>query len=778
MPADNEHLRDVLRAADQVSHSSALEVNAARNGQRPPDWLRLLSGRALTASEVENGMAIPRRLMAIGEEVDLADMSSWFQEHRGATLFLRAEAGEGKSTYLSLLDNTLKDSAIVLTWLPDRVLRVDEIQDIAGTARSLFNADIASRDPESLPVVVLAELLPVLNEAVVDSVLATLNEHELRGDEAVFLIAGRPSAINSLVPLPVGAELCSLGPINATDVSALCAHLQRAYAEISSDKREDWILARFPNLPDFLKLPTGEQVSYFLAPGQPLIVGFLRAIYGNDFINRLVGEYRRMENTADGQAYLHVCLATMSGIGLPEDFLRVLAPNAALDIRSEYDPWVRTDNDEHIARHPVIAQTVLERSRAYTTLSECFEGLVELARQKPSSLQLLFDIANGVVHMRALSTADKRITARIRGRLADVLTLDSGLPSRLFAESSNAARLFSWGSLLRSVPPLTPSARYVTLYEAAVEVLKRAFDLASQADRALAERIEYALDCAVRDLALATGKTESIATREDRIMRWRDFIDRDWPGPGFYADLFDTAREVAHELTFSSAPDRDSDPLFWAYLISGIAYQYLNATHSESYINARSPYYGELFNRGMHYALPTRQVEVWKEMWRLAAALHTFPMPGLMYAQSLLEISDSQSSKDDAITTLLEVVNRFGPDPGTLHLLAKLASTRTDLIPSLKSVISDRISRPAGSMDLAILYHAAALIEEDGSLRIGYLEESVEWFSKMQWRGATWDTLGETWMEACAELKRLGASAAGCGKVFQDVRNKVQRMRR
>ena len=131
-------------------------------------------------------------------------------------------------------------------------------------------------------------------------------------------------------------------------------------------KATDWISALFPNLPDFLKLPIGEQVNYFLAPGQPLIVGFLRAIYGNDFINRLVGEYRRMENTADGQAYLHVCLATMLGIGLPEDFLRVLAPNAALDIRSEYDPWVRTDNDEHIARHPVIAQTVLERSRAYT----------------------------------------------------------------------------------------------------------------------------------------------------------------------------------------------------------------------------------------------------------------------------------------------------------------------------------------------------------------------------------------------------------------------------
>ena len=58
----------------------------------------------------------------------------------------------------------------------------------------------------------------------------------------------------------------------------------------------------------------------------------------------------------------------------------------------------------------------------------------------------------------------------------------------------------------------------------------------------------------------------------------------------------------------------------------------------------------------MHYALPTRQVEVWKEMWHVAASLHTFPIARPHeYAQSLLEISDSQSSKDDAITVLLKV---------------------------------------------------------------------------------------------------------------------------
>ena len=763
--------------AARVSGSSALEVSAARTGQRPPDWLRLLSGRALTASEIENGMAIPRRLRAIGEDVDLVDMPSWLEQRRGATLLLRAEAGEGKSTYLSLLKETLKDSAIVLTWSPHQSLRVDEVQNFADTTRSLFNAEIAARDPESLPVVVLAELRPTLDDATADAISSTLNDHESRGDEAIFLIAGRPSAINSLVPSPIGAEFCSLGAMNASDVSTLCAHLQRAYAEISSSKSDSHIFALFPNLSNFLQLPIAEQINYFLAPRQPLIVGFLKAIYGNDFIKRLVDEYRLMERAADRQAYLHVCLATMSGISLSEPFLRALAPNAALDTRSEYDPWIRTDNDEHIARHSVIAQTVLENCGAYASLSECFEGLVQLARQQPNALQLLFDVANGVAYMRALSTADMRIPARIRGRLAGALALDQELPNRLLAESNNAARLFSWGNLLRFVLPRKPSAQYVTVYETAVDVLNRALGLAQQADRPLAERIEYTLDCALRDLALATDHTESIDEREDRIMRWRDFIGRDWVGPRFYADLFDEAREVVHELTFTGVPDRDSDSLYWAYLIGGVAYQYLWATHS-AYIAGRENYYGNLFDRAIHYALPTRRVDVWKEIWRTAATLHTLPAPGIAYAQSLLEMSDGQSSKDEAITVLLEVSDIFDSDANVLRVLAEVASTRTDLAPSLRTRISDLIRRRTSPAKLALLYSAAALLEEDDSLRREYLEESVECFSKIRWDPTKWQAQGHYWVLACTELKRLGGSAAGCGSIFQDVRTKMERAMR
>jgi hypothetical protein len=245
----------------------------------------------------------------------------------------------------------------------------------------------------------------------------------------------------------------------------------------------------------------------------------------------------------------------MSGTAVPEHILRALAPTAALDARSNYDPWVRNDNDEHTARHAVIAQTVLERCGEYTALSECFESWVELIRRQPQVLSMFFDVAVGIGYMRPLSTGDKRVPARIRGRFADVLMADSGLLNRLLAEGgANAARLFSWGNLLRSLFPRTPSERYINLYELVMDILTPAFEIAQGTDRSLAERIEYALDCTIRDYALAANEEETIEEREDRIIRWRDFVTRPWAGPRFYADLFDAARDLAHDLTFGSIP--------------------------------------------------------------------------------------------------------------------------------------------------------------------------------------------------------------------------------
>ena len=771
MSTEKEHLRGALRAAARTSHSPALEVSGVVEAQRSPDWLRILSGRALATADVEGGMAIPRRLTTAAGDVELGDMPSWLRQHRGATLFLRAEAGEGKTTYFSLLDEALKASAIVSTWLPGQALNLEDVQNLTDITRSLLDTEQNARD-ESLPVVIMAELPPSLDIATVDTILSTLNAHERRDDEAIFIIAGRSSAINSLAPRPIGVEYCSLGSIRATETAMICERLKRAHDEISSTMPPTRINDLFPNLVSFLQLSSAEQASYFLVPQQPLIAGFLKAVYGSNFIQRLVDEYSLLENLADRRAYLHLCLATMSGIALPEHVLRSLAPQAALDARSRYDPWVRTDNDDHIARHPVIAQTVVESSGDYTALSECFEGWIGLVRRQPKNLSLLFDVANGIAHMRSLSVTDKRIPARIRGRLADALMLDGTLVNRVLAENgTSAALLFSWGNLVRSILPAKPTDRYASLYETAADLLGQAYDLARQTDRALAERVEYEWDRAIRDCALAANETEPIEEREDRIIRWRDFLDRAWATPKFYFELFNAARDIARELTYDRVPDRDSDSLYWAYVVTGQAYQYVYASQNKFYIDQISESYGDIVNHAMYYGLPTRCPEAWREIWRTAVAKHSFAATGILYAESLIKRA-GESDFDTAITVLRENLDVFNGDPGSLYLLAKHVSAKTDLAAFVKEEVTKAISETHTHPGWGTIYATAALMEEDESVCQSLLLKSAENFAKVDWDRSTWSGRGHIWIEVCTRLRRLRVPSVGCEKNLEALYSK------
>ena len=771
MNSGADRFRAALRSAAQASQSMAISVTAIDGTQRSPDWLRLLNCRVLTDPEIASGIAVPRRLRTPGEELELTEVLPWLKRSRGKTFFLKADAGEGKSTYLNLISNALAGAAIVLTWRPGTQLYIDDVLNIVETARSMYSPE-SGDEPSSLPVLILSELRPHLNNETMNMVLSTLHEHELRGDEAIFLIAGRPGVINLLVSQITGAEICSLAPINAAEASALCIQLEHAYAEVLATVSLTRVAELFPNLPNFVRLSLSEQSSYFLLPEQPLIVGFLKAIYGNDFVQRLVGEYRQIENDADRLAYLHVCLATMSGVPMPEHFLRALVPAAAIDKRSNYDPWVRTNDDAHMARHALIAQTVIEGSKDYTSLSQCFEQLMALTSELPDSLSLLFDIATEVAYMRPFWSADRRIPARIRKRFAAAFMLDENLLNKLLAESTSASRLFSWANLLASMPSAKPSSQYVDLYETAMDLLRVASELTPQSGGTLSESIEYRTDCAIRDLALATNEEESIDVLEDRIVRWRDFIDRPWPGPHFYADLFDAARDVAIALTFHQLPDRDSDSLYDAYLTAALAWEHLDAMRADFLLNPRYSASGELFRRHMYYALPSRYVQVWEAMWKKARYLHTRAWPGIRYAESLLE---DRSRHDQAIATLLEVLDHFPCNSECIYALAKISSGNSELSHFVRSKATECTSLISKVADLGMMHHAAAMVEEDAAIRQEQLEKAVDNFAKHEWNAAGWDVYGESWIGACAELKALGYKSDACGQALRNVRSRLER---
>jgi hypothetical protein len=762
----HEPLREAIRA----SRSRALRADGTGEGLRPVDWLRFLSGSALASPEIESDVAVSRRLATLDGDVGLPDVPQWISQRQGRVVFLRADAGEGKTTYLGLMSAALRDSTIVLTWIPGADLTMDNVLNVTETVRSLST--------EPLPAVVLTELRPTLDESTAESVLSTLREHESRADDTVFVIAGRPAAVDFLAHRIGGTEICTLAPVNAAEAAALCDRIQRAHDEVSKTLTAEQITERCPNLVTFLALPPDGRTAYFSSvPHQPLIIGFLKAIYGQDFVQRLVGEYRELAATADQRAYLHVCLATMAGLDLPERILRALAPAADFDARSKHDPWVRTERDDHVARHAVIAQTVLEGCKDYAALEQCFEGWVELTRRRSDTVPLLFHVVAGVAHSKPLAIRDKRITERIRRRLMLVLGDDVTLQERLTAESgASPARLFSWARLLSAVVPATPTEDCVPLLTAVVGLYKAALDLAS--DRILAEQIEYHRDRGLRDLAVAAGVPESIEDLEERVTRWRDFLGRQWAGSQFYADLFDTARQLALGLTVNRPVDRDSEPVCFAYLTSVFALVYLQSTGSQTYLVGRIDAGGELISRYLRYALPTRYMDVLKQAWELARRLRSSARIGAIYARAVLESPNQGNCKDEsridtAVAVLREVLDINPNDSEAIYLLASLSLKRTDLIPFVRERLDGNTNDGSKSRWVrATLHSAAALIEKDPDARRRHLEQAVEAYAQLRWGSQHWDLVGKRWKDNCAELRRLGCEPGACGEVLKREQSK------
>lgn len=776
MSAFEGGLRRSLQEAIRASRSRSLRVDGTGGGLRPVDWVRFLSGSALASPEIDGAVAIPRRLTTPDGDVALPAVPQWIRERRGRVVFLRADAGEGKTTYLGLMAAVLRDSAMALFWNPGADLTMDDVLDVTATVRSIH--DPASTEP--LPAVVLTELRPTLDESTARSMLSTLWDHESRADDTVFVIAGRPAAVDFLANRVGGAEICTLASVNQAEASALCERIQRAHDEVSKTLSAKLIAEQFPNLVSFLALPPGARAAYFSVPGQPLIIGFLKAVYGPDFVQRLVGEYRGIAETVDQRAYLHVCLTTVAGLDLSERILRTLVPAADLDARSRHDPWVRTERDDHVARHAVIAQTVLEGCKDYSMLQQCFEDWTELSRRQNEMVPLLFHVVAGVAHMKPLAIRDKRIVGSLRRRLMLVLGDDTTLLARLIAESgASPVRLFSWARLLHTLAS-TSTEDGVPLLTTIVGLYDAALDLAS--DRMLAERIEYCRDCGMRDLSAMSGNPESVDDLEERMVRWQDFMGREWAGPQFYADLFDTARQVAVELSLNRPGDQDSDPVYRAYVTSALAFVHMWSTDGQTYAKERLAASGELINRYLHYALPKRYVDVLKQAWDLVRTLHcTFGQAGVLYANALLESPNlgdrtDESRVDEAVSVLKEALELEPNTTDATYLLASLSLKRTDLIPFVRAGIDGNTSTNAS--EVATLHSAAALIEQDPNARRRHLEQAVETYARVEWTGRAWARLGKRWIDNCAELRRFGCHLAACGKVLERQRSRYQAIKR
>jgi hypothetical protein len=680
---------------------------------------------------------------------------------------LRAEAGEGKTTYLSLAHAVLRESAVVLRWIAESELTMDEVLNVTGSVRS-------TTESESLPAVVLAELRPTLDEPTRNIALATLREHESRADDTVFLIAGRPAEVNYLADRLGGTEITTLAPIYGTEVFDICDRIQRAFSEVSKTLTTEQIAERFPNLVTFTGLPQSERAAYFSVPDQPLIVGFLRAVYGNDFVQRLVTEYRNYD-AADQLAYLHVCLATMAGVKLPEPVLSALAPAAHLDERSRMDPWLRTELDEHLARHAVVAQAVLEGSEDYSALEGCFQDWVDVSSRQRRAVSLMFDVISGITYMKPLARNGASSKRRIRTRLIQVLANDTSLQQRIVTESGTSpARLFSWARLLWVLTPITRNDESESLLQVVVDLYESALDM--PLETTFAERIEYHRDRALRDLAIASGVPESEDDLLDRLIRWRDFLRREWVDAEFYANFFDAARDLAHELTLGRPPERDSDALYHAYLAGILAALYLRSSGDAKRWSERAGASTELFVKQLSYALPTRQIDIHRLHWERSRELGTGWHSGTVYAESLVETYAKGESRDEALVdeaalVLTQVLRAAPGDYEAIYQLAQIAVKRPEHIPFVREAI-ERFS-VVSRWGAALVLNAAALIEHDSDARRERLQQAVEAAAQLdRWSPHMWQKLGKHWQQHHAELRRLGYDSPESQAALQRARKR------
>lgn len=381
-----------------------------RNESCNPEPERCLAGFSLGFDEIEAGFAVDRhvKVNTLKDPISIKDLPAWLVQQKGKTFLLLAEAGEGKSTFKNILMHYLMETSIILEWcLHDRKTPFQkEYYKLPGfltTVHRFMRREATAQEPN---IIVFGEALTKLSDFDVDSIRISLKERENSADHSVVLITGRPGDLRS-IKWGVSIEEIRLQPLNKEEAGKLCENLRKAYSMLRGGKKisDDEINYRYPNLLHFLNTTSQQQAAIFLEFGKPLLAGLLQAAYGKECLRRIKEEFEELESPAK-TAYMHICLASLVGEGIPEDLLRQLAPKAELNNYCNYNPWIRIRRI-HRARHSVFAQTVIERLdyEGYDLLTRCLESWLNAVRENKISSFLAWSIFDKIAQWELLAPA-------------------------------------------------------------------------------------------------------------------------------------------------------------------------------------------------------------------------------------------------------------------------------------------------------------------------------------------------------------------------------------
>ena len=634
--------------------TNALHIALAKSPYRdlirtisgPPGALRFFRGCSPTISDLDAGWGILRSVVVGSRTVSFDDFADTLSELAPGSIFvLRANTGEGKSTFLSQLAWRLRGTRTVLFW-----------HDLGRHNAELLR-DIQS---SGVPILIVTEITPAVSSETLFRVGTVLSANPL---PCPLLICG---ATNDLMRAELrGVTHISFERLTIANISTLVGQLRKAFREADAATS----LEDTPNLPLFVNDPDPSVFSE-----NSLFVGLLKATYGTEFRLRLADEYRRLEHVSPlaQLIYRHVCYCHSVGFDAPVSLLRRLGNpgdiSRLIDRCGNGSPWEIVDGGVR-SRHRLIAQTVLVELKCLAGLpfDEFLEQVFRSGTGDSDYVRFVGELLGEYGRWRRLDGPQLRhecgqIRKAIRNRLQRSRDW-TAKAQKMTASRGEYFTAASWSSVAYELLPddiRNPNAR--TIVAAVLDIHRSWLGIAeSMAPPVARHRIAYWKSKA-EVIEAESGRGDLDAVTEKVLDTWKGLFWQGNLGIAFYIDLMNLAGQRA-----SSGTDRD-EIRNW-FRIAAMAAEHATALTHRSQVGVEVMH-ASVLQRACGRLTPDEFLSVLREAWRTSVALDCpNAKTGCWLAERLVAAGD-----DDAAQQVLKKVLATTVWGDALLLLAQISS--------------------------------------------------------------------------------------------------------
>lgn len=760
------------RTASATLKESVFQLRSPSTVPERVDTRALLRGAPIGMPAVAAGMAVNRRISCeISGEIGPDAVGSWLERQSDAPVLLHGDAGAGKSTYLHSLIHRLQEDWVFLHWDDHRRFDLGVLENFGGVL-----ASYTDRTPR---LCVYSELVPQVDTAKSAEIAAQLLPLQglSKGVEHTVLLTGRQPEIKNL-RLRLPATSAQLLPLDAGEAAALRQQICAAYAASVEEYGQERTRKLYPNLPHFVELDFDRQVLLLREDSKPLLAGLLSAVYGEEARKRVILEYADLDEEDRG-AYLQVCLVSAAGSGLPGRLLQDLAPGAALDDRSDHDPWTRDENDVHVARHQTLAQVVLENTRELTRVGAAVRAWAPLAARDAKTGELAWQVFNQLVRWQTVAPeTNGRFKSRMRKEVRTALLDEPTFATDLIqARGDELFTMLRWASLLHAMTPKEVSETHLPIIEMTRNLLHAARRATSPSVEVAPHRIDYLLEKTVLLARRATSDDEDAGETTSRLERWASWVGEEWCGSDFYADLFWLAFERVRRWSVGDLERPADTAITERTLRTAItSFEYLRSSSQEMVDRGTEAAYSKLVARHLYALLEdeTRITALIRDAWELSCQLRRpNSRTGMHYLRRI-----PPDDRHERWRVAEEVVRHDRNRHDALLELARMAATPEDRAKVAEYLaVAEEPSRDA--MSYAFLRHAVALLEDDRSCRLMAMVAASEAYHRWGRRHGPdarddWNDIQVGWKELCRTVGQEDpALGQKCHQEWVQVRDRV-----